>query len=194
MTSEISMALGLAASLLHLGAFITYNRQMLRGDSRPNAVTWGIWAIGATLNGASYFFMNMDVIKALLPLVGSLACIWVFVLSLLKGKLSKPDKADLATLWLGIVAVVVWWTFRSAAYANLLFQVGLVVSIIPTVRGVIRDPGNEKANAWFMWGCAYLLMLCVVLLRWQGIWQDMALPLAGMTTHTLVGALSLRRK
>lgn len=193
MTIETGIALGMTASLLHLGAFIAYHRQMLNGDSCPNAATWGIWAVGATLNAASYFFMNGDFVKSLLPIIGSLACIWVFVLSLIKGRLSRPDWKDMAALAAGLLCLIVWQVFKSVAYANLSLQFGLIVSIIPTVRGVARNPRVEKAIPWFMWGCAYALMLGAVAVRWQDIWQDLALPLIGMTTHSLVGILALRK-
>jgi len=45
---------------------------------------------------------------------------------------------------------VVWWVFRSATYANLILQVCILVSFIPTYRTVWNNPKTEKALPWFI--------------------------------------------
>lgn len=190
MTFEV--ILGVIAGLIHIVAFLTYHKQMLLGTSRPNRATWTLWVFISTLNCLSYIAMSRDVIKGLLPIASTIACIVVFVVSLFKGKLSKLNVGDQIALMLGFVSIFVWWAYRSATYANLLLQVCIVISFIPTLRGIWESPSNEKALPWFIWASAYILTIIVVFLRWQGQYQDLVYPINCFLLHSLVGFLSLR--
>lgn len=190
MTLEV--ILGIVAGLIHIVAFAIYHRQMLLGTSRPNRATWTLWVFISTLNCISYIAMSRDVIKGLLPIASTIACIVVFVVSLFKGKLSKLNLGDQVALMLGFVSIFVWWGYRSATYANLLLQVCIVISFIPTIHGVWEDPKNEKALPWFIWSSAYILTIIVVFLRWQGQYQDFVYPINCLLVHGGVGILTLR--
>jgi len=137
--------------------------------------------------------MSADWVKGLLPIASSLACIATLMFSLLKGKLSKLNLWDSIALLVGIISIFAWWWFRSATYANLVLQVGIVISFIPTIRGVWKDASTEKVPPWFVWSFAYILNITVVLIRWQGQYQDLAYPTLCVLLHGGIGVLSLRR-
>jgi hypothetical protein len=181
------------AGVVHLVAFAVYNRQLLRGESRPNAATWTIWAFVATLNCLTYFFAGQDWVKAILPVLGSLACIATLVYALVRGTLSPLAGVDLAALAIGVAAVLVWWFYRSASFANLVLQLAFLVSFLPTYRDVWRDPSKERPLPWFLWASAYLLLVMAVFLRWQGLITDLVYPLLALVIHAAVGFLAQRR-
>lgn len=190
---SVAAILGVAAGLIHVVAFIIYHKQMLQRTSRPNRATWTLWVFISTLNCISYIVMSGDIIKGLLPIASTTACIVVFVVSLFKGKLSRLDLEDYIALVFGFVSLFVWWAYRSATYANLLLQVCIVISFIPTYRGVWKDPSNEKSLPWFVWASAYILTITVVFLRWQGQYQDLVYPINCLLLHGGVGILTLRK-
>ncbi len=191
---NIDFILSLFSGLIHIVAFAIYNKQMIRGESVPNKATWTLWAFLTVLNGSSYLVMSHDLIKSLLPIISSLACLATFLFALTKGKMSKLDKIDKLIFCIGFVAIFVWWYFKSATYANLVLQVSIPLSFIPTFRSVYHEPKTEKPLPWFLWASAYIFSLIVVSMRWQGQIQDLVYPINCLILHAGVGILALRKK
>lgn len=189
----IAMVLGFIGGAMHVMAFLIYNRQMLRGESKPNTATWSTWVVLSTLNATSYFFMSGDWVKTLLPIASTTACIGTFAFSLLKGKLSKLDPLDTLALILGLGVSFVWWWQRNATFANLLLQIPITISFFPTYRGVVKNPKVEKALPWFIWSSAYIFSITTVILRWKGQPQDLVYPVLCLILHGGVGFLTLRK-
>ncbi|MFA6447565.1 MAG: hypothetical protein WCW31_04935 [Patescibacteria group bacterium] len=187
------LALSITAALLHIAAFVIYNRQMSLGTSTPISATWTLWAVLTIMNSASYLAMSHDLIKSLLPLASSAACLITFVSALTKGKFEKADPIDRLILRLGLLSGLIWWGFDTATFANLILQVCIALSFIPTFRGTWSNPKTEKPLPWFIWGSAYIFSICVVCLRWRGQPQDFVYPITGLIMHVTVGMLSLRR-
>ena len=190
---NLSLSLSIVSGLLHILAFVIYNKQVLQGTSEPNRATWILWAFITTLNVSSYNIMSGDWVKCLLPLAGSVACILTFLLSLFRKKLSVMDVWGYIALSIGVISVLVWWHSRSATYANLILQFSFIVSFVPTYLGVWKDPTKEKAAPWYIWGFAYVLTTIVVILRWENQYQDLAYPICGLIFHVMVGVLTKRK-
>jgi hypothetical protein len=188
-----SVCLGFAGSILHLAAFAIYNRQMIQGTSQPNTATWTLWVFLMLLNASSYAVMSGDWVKSILPVAGVFATISTFFYSLYKGKLSRLDLWDDISLGIGLVSGLAWIYYKSATCANLILQISIVISFVPTYRGVLEDPKKERALPWYMWSTAYLLQLFVILLRWQGQYQDLVFPSLCFLLHAPVGLLTRRR-
>lgn len=181
------------ASLVHIVAFLVYNKQTLCGKIRPNITTWSIWAFVTLLNLASYKVMSGDWVKTLLPIISSVMCIATFVISLVTGKFARASKYDLIALSLGIVTPLVWWHFKSATYANMLLQVSIAIGFVPTFRSVWELPQNEKPLAWFLWSFAYSVGIVVVLLRWNNQYQDIVYYADCIVLHFVVALLTFRK-
>ena len=190
---NLAVLLGIVAGLLHILAFVLYNKQMLQGTSKPNTATWTLWTFLTVLNVSSYAVMSGDWVKTILPLVSSIACIFTFLFSLYKGKLSKVDPWDGLALGIGIISGLVWWHYKSATYANLILQSSIAVSFVPTYRGVWKNPLKEKALPWYIWSSAYILSIAVITLRWKGQYQDLVYPITGLILHPVVGLLTKRQ-
>jgi hypothetical protein len=189
---DITILLGITAGLMHVLAFVLYNRQMPKGTSQPNSATWTLWTFLTVLNVSSYAVMSGDWVKSLLPLVSSIACIATFLFSFYKGKLSKIDPWDGLALGIGIISGLVWWYYKSAMYANLILQASVAVSFVPTYRGVWKDPMKERALPWYIWSSAYILSIIVVALRWHNQYQDLVYPVNCLILHAVVGLLTKR--
>lgn len=179
---------------MHVTAFALYNKQMIQGTSRPNTATWTLWAFLTFLNFGSYKVMSGNWVKSILPLASSIACLLTFLFAIAKGKLSRLNIWDVFALGIGFLSGCAWWWYQSATYANLIMQGSILVSFVPTMRGVRKNPKNEKALPWFIWSSAYILSIAVVLLRWQGQFQDLAYPINCLVLHAAVGVLAKRSK
>lgn len=190
----MGIILSVLGGVLQLVAFAIYNKQILKGLSKPNAATWTLWMFTSTLNCITYIIMSGDVVKGFLPIASTVACIATFFYALKKGKLSKLNGWDTTVLALGLVSAVVWWIFRSATYANLILQICILVSFIPTYRTVWNDYRTEKALPWFLWSLAYVFVLVAVILRWRGQVQDLVYPINCFVLHLIVGILAKPRK
>jgi len=189
---NIEVILASIAGLIHVVAFVIYYKQMLVGTSRPNISTWTLWVFISTMNCLSYIVMSRSIVKGLLPIASTVACILVFLASLFKGKLSKLNVGDEIVLIIGVFSLFVWWAYRSAIYANLLLQICIAVSFVPTYRGVWKNPNIEKAWPWFIWASAYIFQITVVSLKWE-IWYQFIYPINCLILHAGVGILSLRK-
>lgn len=189
--NALAITLGIIAGAMHIVAFLFYNKQMIRGESTPNTATWTIWVFLSTLNAASYLFASEDIVKTILPFASTIACIGTFIYSVVKGKLSRLDWTDSFILALGIVASALWFYYQSATIANMVIQVAVMISFIPTWRGVIKNPKVERAFPWFLWSASYIVNITTVILRWQGQPQDLVYPINCLILHGSVGLLSL---
>lgn len=187
----LSTVLGACAVVAHLSGYVAYARLAGRGEARLNTATWILWVFLSSLNAASYLMMSGDPTKSMVAFTGAAACTVTLIYALRRGKASGIAPGDALALAAGLVAAAAWWFWRSATFANLILQAGFVISMIPTYRGVLRDPTTEPPSPWFMWGTAYAINLCVVLLRWQGNLPDLAYPCINLVTHSGVGALAV---
>lgn len=180
------------ATLMHIAAFLWYNQKILQGKAHPNTATWAIWAAESSLNFGSYLVMSDDWVKSLLPAASSLLCIATFGVAIRVGKFSHIDHCDLAALGIGLIAVLAWWWFRSAAYANLIMQASIGVGFWPTYRSVWKKPANETPFPWLLWGAAYTVGTVMVVQRWRGQWLDLTFYVVSVFLHLGIGILALR--
>ncbi|MFH1916626.1 MAG: hypothetical protein ABIJ21_05145 [Nanoarchaeota archaeon] len=188
----LSVYLAVAAALLHVTGYTLYNVQSLTGRSKPNPVSWLIWAFLSALNAFSFSSMT-DWVMALQFFAGTVANLVTFSILLFSGKIGWPKHNDLWSLAIGLVAALVWWLFKTATGANFIIVIGLAVSFIPTIKGVWRDPKIETPLAWWFWTIAPFLTGAVVNLR-HGEWTGYVMPILLILGHGSVAVLARRKK
>lgn len=188
---KISGFLGIVAGIMQIVAYLDYNKSIREGRSKPNGSTWAIWAFIAVVSASTYVAIVGDWAKSVLVAVNTLLCIGTFVLALCLGRFHRPSAWDLAAFAIGIASTAVWFFLKSATNANLILQGAIIVGFVPTINSVARHPEREHARPWFVWTFAYILLIAVVLLRWEGRWEALAYPLNCIVFHTAVGILAL---
>ena len=189
----LAVWLGIIAGIMHVAAFLLYNKQMLAGQSKPNTTTWTTWVFLSSMNCITYLDMSKDVVKTLLPIFSALACIGTFVFSLLRGKLSKLNFWEYIALATGLFSTFMWYLYHNSTIGNLLLQIPIIISFLPTYSGIWKAD-TEKSLPWFVWSGAYILVIITIILRWRGQYQDFAYPVNCLILHGGVGILSLRKK
>lgn len=190
---EASVILAVIACCISITAFATYNLRARRKENTPNIASWTIWAFLALLNFTSYGFMSDDLVKTLFPTIGSLLCIFTFVVAVVTGERRQLDGFERVALCLGVVAGLMWWQLHSATYANMAVQLGGAIGFVPTYRGIIKNPRKERSLSWWLWTNGFLVSAIVVLLRWQGQYQDLAYPVTMTIAHAGVAVLCSRK-
>lgn len=190
---ETAKWLALCSLSIYLIAFGIYNWQMIHGKNKPNAAMWTLWVILSILNAVSYQIMTGDWVKSLITYGGCVAMATTFIIALKKGKFEKLSVFDKMSLFVGLVAVTSWWVMRDATFANILLQVCIGISFIPTYRGVWHHPQNERPLPWFLFSLGYSFQILVVVTRWSGQAQDLVYPINCLILHLVVAIIALRK-
>lgn len=160
-----SYILGASAAFLHGVAYILYNLQAKKRDSKPNAASWIIWAFLAGLNAFSFRAMNNDdTAMALQTFVGTVGSILTFFITLAARRFTWPESRAWMCAALAFLAILVWWYFRNATGANFIVLFAVLVSFQPMLEGVIKDPYKETPRSWIIWTVAYLVSTANVVL------------------------------
>lgn len=151
---------GLAAGALLLIAAIPYFRSILSGATKPNPVSWGIWAAIGFLLLLSYRASGatetiwLAVGYFLVPFV-------VFFLSLRNavGCFSAFDAICLGSAGFG---VAVWLLFKSAPLAVCIYVAIDAFGAAPTLRKAYLEPLSENLEAWLLGFAASAINLLAI--------------------------------
>lgn len=183
---QTSQILAIASGIAYTLAYLDYNRQVIKGATRPNSATWLIWSVIAIVSTTSYLKASGDVWKSVIPLLNIGLCMATFVLAVCLKKFKRPDMMDFVALAIGVTAALVWKQYGSAKYANLIVQFAVLAGFVPTWRGILKDPTCEQARPWIIWTVGYILAVIVVILRWNGQWIDIVYPTNCVLLHTSI--------
>lgn len=172
---KLSVYTAVISGVLQLLGYLIYDWAIFSGDIKPNASSWFLWAFGSGIATWSYLKLSQDLIKTILPLVCSVACVVTFFFALFNGSFSVPDRYDMFIL-LMTLGIIVFYSFtKERGYTNLLIQIETVFSFIPIIKGAHLNPEGEEVLPWLVWSFAYLLMGLTVLMRYEK-WWDLMYP------------------
>ena len=200
--------ISLLASCTSITAFVIYNIKHIFQDTNPNLVSWFLWSGLAILNFLSYNSMSENFIISLLSLAGSIMCSFTFVVYVIKGIITKKgsfklDKVEYLVFIIGMLAIIIWaltkfvWSLeenKSAMWTNFLILFAVSLGFITTYRGVLKSPKNEPFLPWFIWSIAFFLQIIVVILAWDGKFQNFAYPVSMTVLHLGVALISFKNK
>lgn len=189
---DISTLLTISSSVLFLGFFVLYNKNILNSSIKPSIVSWGLFSLITLINAITYVIFTNDALKSALAFTDCFTCIVITCLILFKGQYSKLSILENVIIILSILSLIVWYIFHSALYANLLLQPAYILAFIPTLRNALKNPENESALVWLMWALSFVLTIIVVVIRWENNWADFVNPMIAFILHLSVGLLALR--
>lgn len=185
---------GLLPGLLSLSAFVMYNVNAKKGTAKPNPVSWFIWSVQSILNAWTYF--QMRGVYATTPFfVGALSCTGTFLYVLYAGKFDlsfRKIRKDLVAFVMSLVALYIYWSYRTAQSANLINLAGFMISSEPTITGVRKDPSKEKPLPWAIWTIAFTITGIGAALDHR--WLSLITPVGLVIIHGAVMFFSSRRK
>jgi hypothetical protein len=132
-------------------------------------------------------------VKNLLPIACAVSAVMLFFYCLNKGRLSKISNFEWGLIVLDCLAILIWWWYQSAIYANIFLMATAFVSFIPLILHTWVNPMVEDSLPWSLWTIAYFILTVVVIMRWEK-WEDLVYPVTFLMLHLAVAFLALDRR
>lgn len=155
---NVHAILGIAAGLLNMGGNISYFLDTLKGKSRPNVVSWGLWTLIISIAVSAQFAAgaSWSVTLLLATLLGNAA---IVVLCFLGFGYAKYDSVSWACLVLALIAILLWIITSNPIVALIFSAVADFVAAVPTLFKAWHDPFSEEPTAWCIYAGAAALSL-----------------------------------
>jgi hypothetical protein len=138
-----------AAALSLFGGF-GYVRDTLRGDTSPNRVTWGLWAIEGVLGFAVEIQQHVGLASVMTLMLGFVPV--VVILASLKSPRGvwKIGRFDVVCGCIAMVGLVFWGVVNQSTVALVAFVAADQVAALPTVRKAFLAPMSESPRLFFL--------------------------------------------
>lgn len=147
MELDIKQILGIVAGVISFIAYIVYIRSILKGETRPNRVTWWIWTFMGLVLAASYYFSGArnTIWSPLVEVIGPLS---IAILSIKYGEGNRKDRTDVLCFFGALFSIILWIIFGSPIVALITTLFVDVFAMIPTIKKSYARPEGEDFSAW----------------------------------------------
>lgn len=154
---NLSMALALLGSVLANISFVPYFFDIIKGRTRPHAVSWLIWSITQGV-GAAALWEGGATFAAIGVTLTTVLVLGIFLLSFIKGS-RKISPADAVVLSLAVFALIGWALLDHPVWAVLLASFIELLGFIPTYIKAYKEPASEHFPSWLIYCVGMTLML-----------------------------------
>jgi len=151
--TDVKVVLGVVAGVIAFLAYIVYIVSIFRGRSKPNRVTWWIWAFMGLVLALSYQFSGA-VNTIWVPYVEFLGPFSIALLSIKYGEGGLTNKTDLFSFLGAVISIILWIIFDNPVIALVTSLAVDSFAIIPTIKKSYLRPEGEDFWAWFGTGLA----------------------------------------
>src|SRR5918992_5507873 len=151
----------IGAALSFLGA-LSYLIDTLKGNVKPNKVTWFVWALAPLI--AFWATVQQDVgVQSLLTFIVGFNPLLIFLASFVNKKAYwKITKLDLTCGALAIVGLVLWKITDIPDLAIFFGILADAIAAIPTAIKSFQEPETENPNLFLGSGIAALITLLTI--------------------------------
>lgn len=158
---DVKSVLGLIAGLIAFFAYVVYIISILKGKTKPNRVTWWIWAFMGLVLALSYQ-LSGAVNTVWVPYVEFLGPFSIALLSIKYGEGTLENKTDLFCFVGAVVSIILWVIFNNPVIALVTNLAIDSFAIVPTIKKSYLRPEGEDFWAWFGTGMADTLNMFAV--------------------------------
>lgn len=184
--------LGVISGALHLYGYLAHYRESMARRVRPNPAAWAMWAFGSLVNLWSYAELtDGGWAKEILPICCASACIVLFAVYRIKGRLRKLTGLEVVVLSLDVVITIFYILSNNSIVTNIALQISTVLSFQPVFRDLKTDPGSEQPRPWMFWTSAYAMQLGVLAFEWSS-WIEAVYPLVNLLLNGSVLIICVR--
>ncbi len=139
------------SAVLSLSGSIAYIRDMFRGKSKPNLVTWGLWAFAPLVATAAALSANADQWATVRIFMSGFGPLLVFIFAfIVKQSYWKLSIFDYGCGVLSLIALAVWFGARSPALAILFLAAADLLATLPTIIKAWKQPQTETVYTYFI--------------------------------------------
>ncbi len=140
----------ISAAISFSGAAV-YILDMIRGKSKPNLVTWGLWAFAPLIATGAALSANADLWATVRIFISGFSPLLVFLATfLVKQGYWKLSKFDYVCGALSLVALGVWIVADLPILAILLAAIADIFATIPTILKAWKYPETETLYTYFV--------------------------------------------
>jgi hypothetical protein len=150
------------AAAMRLGGGLAYLRATVRGQAKPNPLSWLLWGVTALIA----FFAEISAgvgIAAIVTLALATSPLMVFVAAMFKNPRSLTfDRLNLLCGLLAVTGIVIWRITSQPEIAIIVAILADIASSFPTIFKTIRRPKTEYAPTYAISALSMIVMLLTV--------------------------------
>lgn len=180
--------LGAAVQLIGIWSYI---KDTVRGDAKPNRVSWLLWSIAPLIGTAAA--ISDGVSWAVLPVfMSGFGPLLVFIASFVnKNSYWKLEKFDYWCGALSLIALVLWWVTKIPEVAILFAILSDGLAAVPTIIKAWKYPETENAGP-FTAGLFNSLTSFAAVKMWN--FSNIAFPIYLVIVNITIALAIYRRK
>jgi hypothetical protein len=141
--------LGSIAGVGQALAVIPYVKDVLRGTTRPNIVSWSLWTLAVLITLAAQITAGASW-PALILVGATVANVTVIVLALFGYGYTKFGTVEWICLFLSLAALIFWRITEQPLVAIGFAITADCIAYIPTLVKTYKDPFSETAVYWLL--------------------------------------------
>lgn len=156
-TTNFYLGISLAHWLVILSAIISlsgafaYIRDMFKGKSKPNLVTWGLWAFAPLVATGAALSVDANSWSTVRIFMSGFGPLLVFIFAfIVKQGYWKLSKFDYSCGILSVVALFAWLVADSPIMAILIAAIADLFATLPTVIKAWKYPETETLYTYFV--------------------------------------------
>jgi len=138
------------AALLSFAGTYGYIRDTLRGDTSPNRVTWGLWAIEGLLAFVVEIQQHVGLASLTTLMLGLMPFVIVMVSFKNPHSVWKIGRFDLFCGLISLAGLVFWGLVNEPTVALISFVAADQIAALPTVRKAWIAPSTESPRVFFL--------------------------------------------
>jgi len=183
---------GYLSGLAMLLSFVPYIRDIFRGSTKPERISWLIWAVLGSISFASLSAKGAS-FSLFLPGAQALVDLMIFVLAIKYG-MGGFTRRDVIALIAAAVGLILWYIFNEAAVALFIAIFIDATGVVLTTIKAYEKPETETVSTWVLTFLAGVFsVIAVGKLNWILLSFPIYIALAGLSIMIAIW-LGKRRK
>ncbi len=141
----------IVSAILSLSGAFAYIRDMFKGKSKPNLVTWGLWGFAPLIATGAALSAHADLWATVRIFMSGFAPLLVFIFSFfISGSYWKLTKLDIFCGFISILALGLWLLADSPLLAILFAATADLFATLPTIIKAWKHPETETFYTYFI--------------------------------------------
>lgn len=137
-------------ALLNLIGSTTYVVHTLQGKTKPNRVTWFLWALAPLIAYGAMLGEGVSPVDGLMTFMVGFGPLMIFAASFVNKKsVWKISRFDIICGSLSLLGIVLWFIFREGWFAILFSILADGLALLPTLVKAWREPESESYLVFF---------------------------------------------
>jgi len=186
-TMDWRTVIGLAAGTITLLSILPYIRDILRGLTRPNLVTWWLWTLNGGILSLAQYTAGASWTLAVV-VAATIATAMVAVLAVPFGQ-RDYRLLDMVCLVMALAALGGWWWTKDPLTAIVLGIVAEIFAVSPTIAKTYRAPETETPSTF--WLTAFATILSMIASTKFDL-ANLLFPIYFIVVNTLIAVMATR--